>query len=61
MKTLRKHCIDCGSAAVQTLVDEIKPDFRMELVQYECGAEMKSSFSARRNTGKVTHSGCSRS
>jgi hypothetical protein len=59
MKSLRRHCIDCGSAAVQTLIDEIKPDFRMELVQFECGAEMKSSYSTKRNTGKVVHSGCS--
>ncbi len=61
MKYLRRQCMDCGSDAIQTLIDEIKPDFRMELVQFECGAEMKTSFSTRRNTGKVSHSGCSRS
>ena len=51
MKKLRKQCIDCGSDAVETLIDEIKPNFRMEVVQYACGAVMKSSFSTRSNLG----------
>jgi len=58
MKKLRKQCIDCGSDAVETLIDEIKPNFRMEVVQYACGAVMKSSFSTRSNLGKAVHSGC---
>ncbi len=59
MKDLRKNCIDCGSDAVQTLIDEM-PNFRMELVQYACGAELKSSFSTRSNKGNAVHSGCTR-
>lgn len=58
MKYLRKQCIDCGSDAVQTLVDEIKPNFRMEVVQYACGAELRSSFSTVSRMGKAEHSGC---
>ncbi len=58
MKYLRKQCIDCGSDAVQTLVDEIKPSFRMEVVQYACGAEFRSSFSTVSRMGKAEHSGC---
>jgi hypothetical protein len=61
MKKLRKQCIDCGSDAVETLIDEIKPNFRMEVVQYACGAVMKSSFSTRSNLGKAVHSGCTQS
>jgi hypothetical protein len=58
MKYLRKSCIDCGSEAVETLIDEIKPTFRMEIVRYACGAEFKSSFSSRSNMGTAVHSGC---
>ncbi len=57
MKNLRKHCIDCGSAAVETIIDTM-PNFRMEIVQYACGAEMRSSFSTSSSMGKTEHSGC---
>lgn len=58
MKYVRKSCIDCGSEVVETLVDEIKPNFRMEVVKYACGAEFRGSFSSRSNMGKAEHSGC---
>ncbi len=61
MKKLRRQCIDCGSDAVQTIIDEIKPNFRMEIVRYSCGAEMKSSFSKKSNMGNAVHSGCTQS
>ncbi len=57
MKKLRRKCIDCGSDAVNTIVDNM-PNFRMEVVRYACGAEMKSSFSKKSNMGKAVHSGC---
>jgi hypothetical protein len=58
MRYLRKSCIDCGSEAVETLIDEIKPNFRMEVVRYACGAEFRGSFSTGSNMGKAEHSGC---
>ncbi len=58
MKSLRKNCIDCGSEAIETLIDEIKPNFRMEVVRYACGAEFRGSFSNVSNMGKAVHSGC---
>ncbi|MDD2318755.1 MAG: hypothetical protein PHO83_01765 [Geobacteraceae bacterium] len=58
MKSLRKNCIDCGSEAIETLIDEIKPNFRMEVVRYSCGAEFRGSFSSVSNMGKAVHSGC---
>ncbi len=57
MKYLRKNCIDCGSEVVQTIIDEM-PNFRMEIVQYACGAELRSSFSTKSQQGKTEHSGC---
>ncbi|HIJ88531.1 MAG TPA: hypothetical protein HPP97_12755 [Desulfuromonadales bacterium] len=60
MKSVRKHCIDCGSEAVEILVDEVKPVFKMEIVSFACGAEFKSVYSANGNVGKVLHSGCSK-
>jgi len=61
MKYLRRQCIDCGSDSVETLIDEIKPTFRMEVVRYACGAELRSSFSSRSKMGKTEHSGCTMS
>jgi len=58
MKYLRRQCIDCGSDAVETLIDEIKPNFKMEIVKYACGAEFRGSFSTRSNMGKAVHTGC---
>ncbi len=57
MKNMRKQCIDCGSDAIETIIDQM-PNFKMEIVQYACGAEMRSSFSTRSNMGKTEHSGC---
>jgi hypothetical protein len=39
-------------------VDEIKPSFRMEVVHYACGAELRSSYSTVSRMGKAEHSGC---
>jgi hypothetical protein len=58
MKYLRKKCIDCGSEALETLIDEIKPNFRMEVVRYACGAEFRGTFSTSSGMGKAEHSGC---
>lgn len=58
MQSALKKCIDCGSEAIQTVIDEIKPIFRMELVYFSCGAILKSSYGARGQIGKVSHEGC---
>lgn len=58
MNYLRRHCIDCGSEAIETIIDEIKPSFRMEVVRYACGAEFRGTLSTRSNMGKAEHSGC---
>lgn len=54
----RKNCIDCGSEAVNTMVDEVKPVYKMEIINFACGAELKNIFSSNGNIGKVFHSGC---
>ena len=59
MKFARKHCIDCGCEAVNTLVDEVKPVYKMEIITFACGAVLKNIFSTNGNVGKVAHSGCS--
>jgi hypothetical protein len=58
MKKARKNCIDCGSEAVATLIDEVKPLYKMELVNFSCGAVLKNVFSTNGNVGRVEHSGC---
>ncbi len=58
MKKARRNCIDCGSEAVRSIVDEIKPVFRMEVVHFACGAELTTTFTANGNIGKACHSGC---
>ena len=58
MKIFGKHCIDCGCEAVVTTVDEVKPLFRMEIVNFACGAVLKTTFSANGNTARAVHSGC---
>ena len=60
MKKFGTHCLDCGSAAIQTTIDEIKPLFRMETVKFACGAVLKSTFTANGNIAKAAHSGCMR-
>lgn len=58
MKRLENNCIDCGSKAVGVTVDEVKRVHKLMVVTYECGATLKSSFSANGNVGKLSHSGC---
>jgi hypothetical protein len=58
MTKLGKHCIDCGSGAVATVVDEVKPLFRMEIVNFACGAVLKSTYTANGNVARAAHSGC---
>jgi hypothetical protein len=58
MKRLGKRCIDCGCEAAGSIVDEVKPMFRMEIVHFPCGAEFKSVHTANGNVGRATHSGC---
>ena len=58
MNRLGKRCIDCGSEVVGSVVDEIKPVFRMEIVNFACGAVMKSTYSANGNISRASHSGC---
>ncbi len=61
MTKLGTHCIDCGSEAIATVVDEVKPLFRMEIVNFACGAVLKSTFTANGNISRAAHSGCQRS
>ncbi len=58
MNKLGSRCIDCGSVAVEKTVDEVKPVFRMEIVNFACGAVLKTTFTANGNIGKAFHSGC---
>jgi len=59
MKNLKEFCLECGSKAVSRTVDEVLPKFRMEVVNYACGAELKSMYSSNGNTGRLCLSGCS--
>jgi hypothetical protein len=58
MKKLSKHCLHCGSEAIGTMIDEVKPVFRMEVITYACGAVMKSITGARGRVGRLSHEGC---
>jgi len=58
MKKFRRNCLDCGSDAIMTTIDEVKPMFRMEIVNFACGAVLKSTFTANGNIAKASHSGC---
>jgi hypothetical protein len=58
MKKARKNCIDCGSEAVDTLIDEVKPVYKLEITNFSCGAELRNIFSSNGNVGRVEHSGC---
>lgn len=60
MKKLRGNCLDCGSGVVDTIVDEVKPMYRMTQATFECGAVLKTIFTANGNMGRVFHSGCTR-
>lgn len=58
MKSYKDVCLECGSKAVSRSVDEVLPQFRMEVVNYACGAELKSVYSSNGNTGRLCLSGC---
>jgi len=58
MKKFRQNCLDCGSEAIRTTIDEVKPMFRMEIVNFACGAVLKNTFTANGNIAKASHSGC---
>jgi len=58
MKNLKEFCLECGSKAVSKTVDEVLPKFRMEIVNYACGAELKSMYSSNGNTGRLCLTGC---
>jgi hypothetical protein len=60
MKKFGKQCLDCGSEAIKTTIDEVKPMFRIEIVNYACGAVLKSTYTANGNIAKAAHSGCMR-
>ncbi len=34
MKKLKEFCLECGSSAIATSVDEVLPKFRMEIINY---------------------------
>ena len=58
MKKFGKKCLDCGSEAIETTIDEVKPLFRIEIVNYACGAVLKSTFTANGTIAKALHKGC---
>lgn len=58
MENLRRSCIDCGSDAIEIIMDENKPTYKMETVRYSCGAVMTNSFCTTHNAGQAFHSGC---
>jgi hypothetical protein len=60
IKKLGKNCLECGSAAISNIVDEEKPIFRMEIINFACGAVLKSTFTTNGMIGKAAHSGCTR-
>jgi hypothetical protein len=58
MKKMHRNCFDCGSDAVRTIKDEVKPIYKMTQVDFACGAVLKTIFTANGNIGRVSHSGC---
>jgi hypothetical protein len=60
VKKLGENCIECGSVAISNIVDEEKPIFKMEIINFACGAVLKSTFTANGMIGKAIHSGCTR-
>jgi hypothetical protein len=58
MKNFGKECLDCGSEAINSTVDEIKPLFRIETVNFACGAVLKSTFTANGTIARAAHKGC---
>ena len=60
LKKLGKNCLECGSAAISNIVDEEKPIFKMEIINFACGAVLKSTFIANGMISKAIHTGCTR-
>ena len=60
LKKLGKNCLECGSAVISTIIDEEKPIFKMEIINFACGAVLKSTFTTNGMIGKAVHSGCTR-
>jgi hypothetical protein len=58
VKNLRRRCMDCGSDAIETIIEVNRPTLRLETIHYSCGAVLKNAFSAASNTGNAIHSGC---
>jgi hypothetical protein len=58
LKKLSKQCLHCGSGAIRTVTDEVKPVFKMEVTHYACGAVMKNMSGARGQLGRLSHEGC---
>jgi len=59
-KKLGENCLECGSTAISTIIDEEKPVFKMEIINFACGAVLKSTFTTNGMIGKAVHSGCTR-
>lgn len=60
LKKLGKNCLECGSAAISNIVDEEKPIFKMEIINFACGAVLKCIYTANGMISKAVHSGCTR-
>ena len=60
MKKMEKVelCIDCGSEAVETMVDDVMPAFKMTKTTFACGAVFTSIYSANGNMARVEQDGC---
>ena len=60
MKRMKEieRCIDCGSEAVETVVDNVMPAFKMTKTSFACGAVFTSVFSANGNVARVEQDGC---
>jgi len=59
MKKLKEFCLECGSNAVSKTVDEVLPKFRMEIINYACGAELRSIYASNGNVGRLCLTSCS--
>ena len=58
MKKFGKQCLDCGSEVIQTIIDEVKPLYRLETINFACGAVLKNTYTANGNIAKASHRGC---
>lgn len=50
-------CIDCGCTSSSSVVDEIKPVYRLEQVSFSCGAVQTHFYGARGRIGKFVQQG----